>query len=229
VTANEHRVLAEDRREAGPVALVLLLVFVALATVSGVQGWQLLHLHWWTWLVVAIPATLLAIDLMLTQRGSGLVRSRKSAVVLLGILVLANLAAVAILVTGLLTTSTEDLTGAELLFTAIAIWLANVIVFGLLFWEFDAGGPGARARARSRTAPDFFFPQDGGDTPPGRAGWRPQVWDYLYVSLTNSIAFSPTDTMPLSLGAKATMGLESAIAGFTILLVFARAVNVISN
>jgi hypothetical protein len=228
MSAREDPVVAEDRREAGPVALALLLVFVALATVSGVQGWHLVTLPWWTWLVVAVPAVLLAIDLLLPRRGRGLIRSRKAALVLLGILVLANLVAVAILVTGLLTTSTDDLTGAELLFTAVAIWLANMIVFGLLFWELDAGGPVARTRARSRTVPDFFFPQDGDDTPP-RAGWRPQVWDYLYVSLTNSIAFSPTDTMPLSLGAKATMGLESAIAGFTVLLVLARAVNVISS
>ena len=59
--------------------------------------------------------------------------------------------------------------------------------------------------------------------------WKPQVWDYLYVSLTNSIAFSPTDTMPLSLRAKALMGLESFVSAITVLLVAARAVNVLGS
>ena len=59
--------------------------------------------------------------------------------------------------------------------------------------------------------------------------WKPQVWDYLYVSLTNSIAFSPTDTLPMSLRAKGLMGLESFIAAATILLVAARAVNVLGR
>jgi hypothetical protein len=75
---------------------------------------------------------------------------------------------------------------------------------------------------------DFQFPQDGDPTPASQ-NWRPQVWDYLYVSVTNSIAFSPTDTMPLSLRAKALMGFESAIAAVTVLLVAARAVNVLGS
>ncbi len=157
MSAGEDHVLAEDRREAGPVALALLLVFVALATVSGMQEWQLVTLPWWTWLVVAVPAVLLAIDPLLAQRGGGLVRSRKAALVLLGILVLANLAAVAILVTGLLTTSTDDLTGAELLFTAVALWLANVIVFGLLFWSSTPEGLGRGHVLARAPHPTFSF------------------------------------------------------------------------
>ena len=156
-----------------------------------------------------------------------MVRSRSAALGLLAVLVLGNIAAVAILVVGLVTTNTNDLSGGELLFTAFAIWSANVIVFGLLFWELEAGGPVERILARSRTSSDFLFPQDDGST--DEDDWRPQAWDYLYVSLTNSIAFSPTDTMPLTLRAKAAMGLESAIAAVTVLLVAARAVNVLGN
>ena len=75
-----------------------------------------------------------------------------------------------------------------------------------------------------RHVPEFRFLK----TTSSRAGhWRPQVWDYLYVSLTNAIAFSPTDTMPMSLRAKALMGLESFISAVTVLLVAARAVNVL--
>ena len=217
---------AEGRREAAPAALLALLVFIALAVVSRVQEWKLLGLSWWIWLLVAVPSLLLTVDLALTQRGRGLVRSRSAALVLLGVLVLGNLTAVAILVAGLVTESTSDLTGGELLATGFAIWAADVIVFGLWFWELDAGGPVARIRAPAHTTHDFRFPQDE-DATLAHGTWDPQVWDYLYVSLTNAIAFSPTDTMPLSLRAKAMMGLESAISAVTVLLVAARAVNVL--
>jgi uncharacterized membrane protein len=124
------------------------------------------------------------------------------------------------------TTSTADLGGGELLATGFAIYTADVIVFGLIFWELEAGGPLARRAAPTRSSGDFRFPQDD-DPEPVR--WEPQVWDYLYVSVTNSIAFSPTDTMPLSLRAKAVMGLESFLSAATVLLVAARAVNVLGS
>ena len=155
-------------------------------------------------------------------------RTRRAALSLLGLLVLGNFTALAILVAGLVTESTAQLSGGELLVTAFAIYTADVVVFGLLFWELDAGGPIARSRAPARRIHDFRFPQD--DAPDlAPSDWRPQVWDYLYVSLTNSIAFSPTDAMPLSLRAKALMGLESAISAVTVLLVAARAVNVLDT
>ena len=101
-------------------------------------------------------------------------------------------------------------------------------MFGLIYWELEAGGPVARRVAKVRRSFDFQFPQD--ENPElAPSGWRPQVWDYMYVSLTNSIAFSPTDTMPLSFRAKAAMGLESAISAVTVLLVAARAVNVLGS
>lgn len=219
---------AQGRKEAAPVALLVLLLFLALALESERNDWELLNLDWWVWLLLAAPALLLTVDLFMARRGRGLVRSRTDALVLLTVLVLGNLVAVAILVAGLVTTSTDDLSGGELLFTAFAIWTANAIVFGVLFWELEAGGPAARMLAGPRTAVDFHFPQD--DTPPpGDDNWHPRAWDYLYVSLTNSIAFSPTDTLPLTLRAKAMMGLESAIAAVTVLLVAARAVNVLGT
>lgn len=219
---------AEGRREAAPAALLTLLVFVMLALVSRARGWELLGLPWWIWLLVSLPALLLTIDLFLTFRGSGLVRSRRAALLLLGLLVLGNLAALSILVAGLVTESTSDLTGGELLLTAFAIWTTDVIVFGLLFWEIEAHGPAARIVDPARTTPDFQFPQDE-NRQLAPKDWRPQAWDYLYVSLTNSIAFSPTDTMPLTLRAKAMMGFESAISAVTVLLVAARAVNVLGS
>jgi len=224
---SEAEARAEGRREAAPVAFVALLVMLTLALVSWERHWELLGLPWWVWLIVGLPVFLLTIDLALSMRGVGLVRTRGTAIALLALLVLANFVALGILVAGLVTTSTDDLGGGELLLTAFAIYTTDVIVFGLLFWEVDAGGPAARLRLRERKPFDFLFPQDGQSD--DRERWRPQVWDYLYVSLTNSIAFSPTDTMPLTVRAKLVMGLESAISAVTILLVAARAVNVLDS
>jgi hypothetical protein len=226
MTVSEADARAEGRREAAPAALIAFLVLLLLGILSAAQEWELLGLPWWIWLLVGAPAFLLTIDLSLALRGKGLVRSRRAALVLLGLLVLGNFVAVAVLVAGLVTSKSADFTGGELLLTAFAIWTADVIVFGLLFWELEGGGPAARILAPARTTPDFQFPQD--ENPQlAPKDWRPQAWDYVYVSLTNSIAFSPTDTMPLSVRAKAMMGLESAISAVTVLLVAARAVNVL--
>jgi hypothetical protein len=205
----------------------MLAVFVVLALLTEAQGWELLGLPWWSWLLIGAPAFLLTVDLVLSVRGRGLVRSRSAALVLLGLLVVGNFTALTVLVHGLITERASDLSGGELLFTAFAIYTANVIVFGLMFWELEAGGPVARVRSGARASVDFRFPQDDPGNPV--AGWRPQVWDYLYVALTNSIAFSPTDTMPLTVRAKALMALGSAISAATILLVAARAVDVLGS
>ena len=102
----------------------------------------------------------------------------------------------------------------------------NVITFSLVFWEVDCGGPVARALADRRAAPDFQFPQD--ENPSLAApGWAPGLKDYLYVALTNSIAFSPTDAMPLTHRAKLFMGIESLDRAVTVLIVAARAVNIL--
>ena len=225
--ASEAEVRGEARREAAPAALVVLLVFVGLALMSRGQEWELLGLPWWTWPLVGVPALLLTVDLALAFRGRGIGHSRTAALVLLGLLALGNFAALAILVAGLVTQSADDLSGGQLLFTGFAIFTANLIVFGLTFWELEAGGPGARRSPEQRVAVDFRFSQD--DRADAAADWKPQVWDYLYVSLTNSIAFSPTDTMPLSLRAKALMGLGSFVSAVTVLLVAARAVNVLGS
>ena len=110
--------------------------------------------------------------------------------------------------------------------TAAFIWPANVIVFGVCFWELDCGGPVVRDHASSRPSPDLQFPQD----QRARAStWTPRVWDYLYVSLTSASAFSPTDTMPLTLKAKLLVGLESTVSLVIVVLVTARAVNVLGS
>jgi uncharacterized membrane protein len=115
--------------------------------------------------------------------------------------------------------------GHQLIISGMLIWLTNFVIFALWYWELDRGGPGKRAAGHDQ-APDFLFPQMSDDSIEPR-NWRPQFIDYLYVSLTNATAFSPTDTMPLTPMAKSLMGLQSVVSLVTLGLIVARAVNVL--
>ncbi|MFM9919732.1 hypothetical protein [Lacisediminihabitans sp. H27-G8] len=138
---------------------------------------------------------------------------------------------VAVLVTG-------QSNGPSLLQSALQVWVANVIGFALLYWEIDRGGPVIRTLVKRSDLPraDFRFPQDEDDdtiveVAAGsslKSDWTAGFVDYFYFSLSNSMAFSPTDTMPLTARAKLLMSLQS-FGGFVILaLVIARAVSLIN-
>jgi uncharacterized membrane protein len=114
--------------------------------------------------------------------------------------------------------------GKSLIVSGSLIWLTNVLVFALWYWELDREGPGLRAAGRDGE-PDFLYPQM--TELELFPSWRPRFADYLYVSLTNATAFSPTDTMPLSVQAKLLMGLQSLVSLVTIGLVVSRAVNIL--
>jgi uncharacterized membrane protein len=115
--------------------------------------------------------------------------------------------------------------GSALIVSGMLIWLTNFLIFALWYWEMDRGGPGKRASGHDGP-PDFLFPQMSDDHIEPRY-WRPQFVDYLYVSLTNATAFSPTDTMPLTPMAKLVMGVQSIVSLVTIGLVVSRAVNIL--
>jgi hypothetical protein len=114
----------------------------------------------------------------------------------------------------------------RLLASGAAIWLTNVIVYSLWYWEFDRGGPVARARA-ARHTPDFLFVQMTDDRLDPQ--WKARFLDYLYLSFTNATAFSPTDTLPLSRWAKLLMLSQSLVSLVIVGLVAARAVNVLPS
>jgi uncharacterized membrane protein len=116
--------------------------------------------------------------------------------------------------------------GTVLLSSGAIVWTYNNILFGLLYWELDGGGPAARAEAR-RAQRGLAFPQDI-NPQIAPSGWRPIFGDYLYLGLTNALAFSPTDVMPLAPWAKTTMGLQSVISFVVVGLVIARAVNILT-
>ena len=115
--------------------------------------------------------------------------------------------------------------GDRLIIAGMLIWLTNFLIFGLWYWELDRGGPGKRASGHDGP-PDFLFPQMSDDRIMPR-DWRPKFIDYLYVSLTNASAFSPTDTMPLTPMAKSIMGGQALVSIVTIGLIVSRAVNIL--
>jgi uncharacterized membrane protein len=115
--------------------------------------------------------------------------------------------------------------GRALIISGVLIWLTNLLIFTLWYWEMDRGGPGKRGSGTDGP-PDFLFPQMTDDRIEPR-DWRPKYIDYLYVSLTNNTAFSPTDTMPLTPMAKTVMGVQSVVSLLTIGLIVSRAVNIL--
>src|ERR1700739_4536203 len=115
----------------------------------------------------------------------------------------------------------------QLLITGAMIWLTNVIVFGLWYWEFDRGGPVARALNLGNRYPDFQFVQMVSPPEMVPPDWEPALLDYVYLAFTNAAAFSPTDVMPLSRWAKVAMTVQSLISIVTVALVVSRAVNIL--
>jgi hypothetical protein len=148
---------------------------------------------------------------------------RTLSVTLIALVNVANLTSLALLLHALLKGHVAN--GHALILAGVGIWFTNTIVFGLWFWELDRGGPMARL-SQQHPPPDFFFPQMEN---PGLAEprWAPSFIDYLYVSITNATAFSPTDTLPLTVRAKALMALEGIASLATIAIVGARAVNIL--
>ena len=126
-----------------------------------------------------------------------------------------------------ITQGTTGTTPSHLLITGALIWLTNVIVFGLWYWEFDRGGPVARA-LNTKQYPDFQFVQMVSPPVMVPPDWEPNFVDYLYLAFTNAAAFSPTDVMPLSRWAKIAMTVQSAISIVTVALVVSRAVNILT-
>ncbi len=149
--------------------------------------------------------------------------ARVLGVLLIATMTLSNTASAVKLIDVIITKGVTDARG--LLASGGSIWLTNVVVFGLWYWELDRGGPGKRAQA-IHPFPDFMFPQMS-DPRYAPHSWHPNFFDYLYTSFTNASAFSPTDVMPLTRWAKMLMLVQSTTALLLVGLVFARAVNIL--
>ncbi|MGW4482886.1 hypothetical protein ACWEOE_03510 [Amycolatopsis sp. NPDC004368] len=116
---------------------------------------------------------------------------------------------------------------AQVLVSGGIVYWTNIVVFSLWYWEFDRGGPARRAGGRAEY-PDVQFPQM--DSPDlARSDWEPRYADYLYLSFTNSTAFSPTDVMPLRIWAKLTMMVQAGVSLLLAVMVFAWAVGALQG
>ena len=179
------------------------------------------------WLLPALEG-LLVIGLMLAsprQLEYEHPRRKRVAVALIAFVSAANIYSLTELSKHLLHHEIAANSGRELIISGMLIWLTNFLLFALWYWEIDRGGPGVRAAGKDEP-PDFLFPQMSDDRIEPLE-WRPHFIDYLYVSLTNATAFSPTDTMPLTPMAKVIMGIQSVVSLVTIVLIVSRAVNIL--
>jgi hypothetical protein len=178
------------------------------------------------WLLPALEGALLLVLIATTpwDRLRTHPARRYGALVLISIVSAANLLSLVLLAHYLVGT-TGHAGGRQLVLAGAEIWITNVLIFAIWFWELDRGGPQGRA-LDEMPAPDFLFPQYTEDYL-GRWSWRPRYVDYLYTSFTNATAFSPTDTMPLSAWAKMAMLIQSFASLVTLGLIVARAVNIL--
>jgi uncharacterized membrane protein len=178
-----------------------------------------------SWLLAAVEGVLLvALVVVAPARATKHSRGRRRlALAVIGLVTLGNVVSTALLAHYLINGGKAG--GHPLITSGAVLWVSNVLLFAVWFWEMDRGGPVARF-LNPDALPDFQFVQM--DNPHfAPSGWRPGFLDYLYTSLTNATAFSPTDTMPLTHTAKIVMAVQSITALLTVALVVARAVNIL--
>ncbi len=179
------------------------------------------------WLVPAIELVLLIPLFFVSHRkfsNRGAKMRQTAALTLIGIVSVANIISLILLIRLLLFNS-KAVNGLELIYSSVAIWATNVIVFALWYWELDRGGPDGRTEL-DHEEPDFLFPQM--VTPKSAPkDWTPAFLDYLYVAFTNATAFSPTDTMPLTVTAKMLMLFQATASLATIAIVASRGIGIL--
>ncbi len=180
-----------------------------------------------TWLLPAFEALLLVGLVLLSPRPRirhSTVR-RRVAIGMIALVSAVNVLSLVLLCHELLHGGIRSASGRPLILAGSVLWITNVLLFGLWYWELDAGGPIERQLNPDRP-PDFLFPQMSDPRLAGE-GWKPKLIDYMYVSFTNATAFSPTDAMPLTPMVKVLMSAQALTALVTVGLVVARAVNIL--
>ena len=207
-----------------PVALAILAVILLMALLP--QAIRLLPV--WVTYVLGVAVLLPVVGVGWSSAQPGWLRAERGIILLFFavsvVLILVNLAN---LVHAMLYRSTE-VTGEQLLASSIGAWTINILVFSLLYWQLDRGGPEARVNPAGRRA-DWFFPQESAPAEDVPAGWGAAYVDYLYLAYSTATAFSTTEVAPLTHRAKLLMMLESSISLAMILLVAARAINILGS
>jgi uncharacterized membrane protein len=178
--------------------------------------------RWLLPVLVALP--LLPLSARRHRRPDQSAWIRRVVLVMIAIVTIANVTSAGLLVHRLLSTNVSQ--GTQLIYSAVAIWLTNVIIYGVWFWEIDRGGPYLRAAGSDKLWPDIQFPQmENPELAPET--WRPHFFDYLYTSFANGTSFAPADAMPLTLRLKVLFASESAVSLVAIVVVGARAINIL--
>lgn len=207
-----------------PVALAILAVILLMVLLP--QAIRLLPM--WVTYVLGTGVLAPVVGVGWTSAQPGWLRAERVVILLFFavsvVLILANLAN---LVDAMVHRSTE-ITGVQLLASSIGAWSINVLVFSLLYWQMDRGGPEARVNREGRRT-DWLFPQESAPAEDVPAGWGATYVDYLYLAYSTATAFSTTEVAPLTPRAKLLMMLESSISLATILLVAARAINILGS
>ena len=173
------------------------------------------------WVVPAL--TLLVLASLAAIRPRGRLTRRRLAIGTIGLVSAANAISIGLLIHLLINGAQAN--AQPLLRAAVHMWVVNVLLFALWYWQLDGGGPVSRPTCVPAQR-DFLFPQQTEEALAG-SGWQPLFLDYLYVSFTNATAFSPTDAMPLSRWAKMLMLVQSAVSLALAVMVVARAVNIL--
>lgn len=206
----------------------LLAIVVAIALYVTLSS----HLYYGPiWLIPAVEGALF-LALLITRQIEGVAYrwERRAALGLVAAMNAANLGSLFLLIHRLLGSAQfqgHKISAQDLIIWSAQIWLTNVIVFGIWYWELDRGGPVARCLPHHR-APDLLFPQMA-NPDAASPGWVPSYFDYLYTSFTNATAFSPTDTMPMSAWAKALFMVQWLASVLTLVLVVARIANILPH
>jgi hypothetical protein len=206
-----------------PPALAILVVLLLLAALPG-------HVHvlpvWGSYLA-ALAVLVPMAGVALTKGNTLWLGIERTMIILLATAYVANTIAELADMIGAITLHPSGSNAFSLLSSSVAIWVANVLTFSLLYWQIDRGGPYARASNLS-VKPDWVFPQPAApeDLPPD---WRPLFFDYLYLGYNTATAFRPTDALPLTHRAKMLMMIESAISLLTMVIILSRAINIIPS
>jgi hypothetical protein len=206
-----------------PPALAILVVLLLLAALPG----HVLMLPVWVSYLAAFAVFVPMAGVALTKGNTLWLGIERAMIILLAAAYVANTIAEVADMIGAITLHPSGNNAFSLLSSSVAIWVANVLTFSLLYWQIDQGGPYARASNLS-VKPDWVFPQLAApeDLPPD---WRPLFLDYLYLAYNTATAFSPTDAMPLTHRAKMLMMIESTISLLTMVIILSHAINVLPS
>jgi hypothetical protein len=205
-----------------PVVLAILAVILLLALLPG----RIRLVPMWVNYIVAVVVLVPIVAVGFTSARARWLRIERATTIAFFVYGVIGSVANLVNVFNAMVNHSTEISGLQLLTSGIGIWFANVIIFTLLYWQLDGGGPENRINDAG-TLPDFLFPQaEAGDNV--RPGWRPTFVDYLFLGYMTATAFSPTEAMPMTSRAKMLMMLQSNISLVTILIVAARAINILS-